>query len=75
MVGYLPFNGNFNPFFAVSTYDMDVVMLTGVSLFTTDRTGGIVFNGIEERLYLIMVLTILIMEFQTSRLIITKKRE
>ncbi|MDI9508545.1 MAG: ABC transporter substrate-binding protein [Clostridiales bacterium] len=47
VVGYLPFNGNFNPFFAVSTYDMDVVMLTGVSLFTTDRTGGIVFNGIE----------------------------
>lgn len=47
VVGYLPFSEKFSPFFATSGYDQDVAELTGVLLYTTDRTGGIVFNAIE----------------------------
>ncbi len=47
VVGYLAFSEKFSPFFATSKYDTDVARITGVNLFTTDRTGGIVFNAIE----------------------------
>lgn len=47
VVGYLPFSERFSPFFAQTGYDQDVAEITGVSLLTTDRTGGIVYNGIE----------------------------
>ncbi len=47
VVGYSPFSEKFSPFFAQTAYDQDVVSLTQASLLTTDRTGGIVYNGIE----------------------------
>lgn len=47
VVGYLPFSERFSPFFAQTGYDRDVADITSVSLLTTDRTGGIVFNAIE----------------------------
>ncbi len=37
----------FSPFFADTEYDMDVVRRTQVNMMTTDRTGGIIYNGIE----------------------------
>ena len=40
-------SSKFSPYFADTGYDQDVVALTQVSLMTTDRTGGIIFNGIE----------------------------
>ncbi len=47
VVGYDDFSEKFSPFFADSGYDQDVVEMTQVSLLTTDRTGGIVYNAIE----------------------------
>lgn len=47
VVGYSPFSEKFSPFFAQTDYDQDVVDLTHVKLYTTDRTGGIVYNAIE----------------------------
>ena len=40
-------SSKFSPYFADTGYDQDVVALTQVALMTTDRTGGIIFNGIE----------------------------
>ena len=40
-------SSKFSPFFADTGYDQDVVEMTQVPLMTTDRTGAIVFNGIE----------------------------
>ena len=40
-------SSKFSPYFADTGYDQDVVEMTQVSLMTTDRTGAIVFNGIE----------------------------
>lgn len=40
-------SSKFSPFFADTGYDQDVVEMTQVALMTTDRTGGIIFNGIE----------------------------
>ena len=37
----------FSPFFADTGYDQDVVNLTQISMMTTDRVGGIIYNGIE----------------------------
>ena len=37
----------FSPFFADTAYDIDVVNLTQAAMMTTDRTGGIIYNGIE----------------------------
>ena len=37
----------FSPFFADTAYDQDVVGLTQIGMMTTDRVGGIVYNGIE----------------------------
>jgi len=47
VAGYAPFSEKFSPFFAQTGYDQDVVDLTHVSLLTTDRTGGIVYNAIK----------------------------
>ena len=40
-------SSKFSPYFADTGYDQDVVEMTQVSLMTTDRTGAIIFNGIE----------------------------
>ncbi len=37
----------FSPYFADTAYDQDVVTRTQASMMTTDRTGGIIYNGIE----------------------------
>ena len=37
----------FSPFFADTAYDQDVTSLTQISMMTTDRVGGIIYNGIE----------------------------
>ena len=47
VVGYAAFSQKFSPFFATTAYDMDAVTMTQVSLLTTDRVGGIVYNAIE----------------------------
>jgi peptide/nickel transport system substrate-binding protein len=47
VVGYSAFSGKFSPFFATTAYDQDAQSLTQVSLLTTDRTGGIIYNAIK----------------------------
>jgi peptide/nickel transport system substrate-binding protein len=47
VVAYDSFSQKFSPFFADTGYDQDVASLTQISLLTTDRTGGIVYNAIE----------------------------
>ncbi len=47
VVGYSAFSEKFSPFFADTGYDQDVAEMTGLILYTTDRTGGVVFNAIE----------------------------
>ena len=47
VVGYSPFSSKFSPFFAETAYDQDVASMTAISLLTSDRTGAIVYNGIE----------------------------
>lgn len=37
----------FSPYFADTGYDQDVVGMTQISMMTTDRVGGIIYNGIE----------------------------
>ncbi len=37
----------FSPYFADTAYDQDMVSLTQISMMTTDRVGGIIYNGIE----------------------------
>ena len=37
----------FSPFFADTAYDQDVTSLTQINMMTTDRVGGIIYNGIE----------------------------
>ena len=37
----------FSPFFADTGYDQDVVGLTQIGMMTTDRVGGIIYNGIK----------------------------
>lgn len=46
-VGYSQFSGTFSPFFAVSSADMDVAELTGVTLLSHDREGNEILNGIQ----------------------------
>ena len=52
-IGYSQFEMHFNPFYASTKSDIDVVKLTSVNLLTIDRDGNIVENGIEgeERIY------------------------
>ena len=40
-------SSKFSPYAADTGYDQDVVGMTQVGLMTTDRTGAIIFNGIE----------------------------
>ena len=47
VVAYQDFSQKFSPFFADTGYDMDVANLTQISIMTTDRVGGIVYNAIE----------------------------
>jgi len=47
VVAYSEFSQKFSPFFADTAYDQDVASFTQISLLTTDRVGGIVFNAIE----------------------------
>ena len=42
-----PFSEKFSPFFADSAYDQDVAEMTSVLLYTTDRSGGIVYNAVK----------------------------
>ena len=37
----------FSPFFADTGYDQDVVRRTQINMMTTDRVGGIIYNGIK----------------------------
>lgn len=37
----------FSPFFADTEYDQNVVEMTQISMMTTDRVGGIIYNAIE----------------------------
>ena len=41
------FSQKFSPFYADTGYDMDVIEMTFSLLMTTDRVGGIIFNGIN----------------------------
>ena len=41
----------FSPFFADTAYDQDVTNLTQIGMMTTDRVGGIVYNGIEGEVH------------------------
>ncbi|MGM9586770.1 MAG: ABC transporter substrate-binding protein [Candidatus Limivicinus sp.] len=47
VVGYSPFSSKFSPFFSETAYDQDVWGMTAISLLTSDRTGAIIYNGIE----------------------------
>ena len=47
VVGYAPFSSKFSPFFAESAYDQDAQEMTQLLLLTSDRTGAVIYNGIE----------------------------
>ena len=47
VVAYSPFSAKFSPFYADTAYDQDVVAMTQISLMTTDRMRGVIYNGIE----------------------------
>ena len=47
VVGYSPFNSKFSPFFSETAYDQDVQTMTQIPLLRSDRTGAIVYKGIE----------------------------
>lgn len=47
VVGYAEFNSKFSPFFAETAYDQDVYTLTSIGLLGNDRTGGMIYNGIQ----------------------------
>lgn len=47
VAGYANFSAKFSPFFADTGYDQDAVGLTQVGLLSTDRSGAVVYNGIE----------------------------
>ena len=47
VVAYNNFTQKFSPFFATSSYDQDVAGMTQVGLLAGDRTGNIVYKGIE----------------------------
>jgi peptide/nickel transport system substrate-binding protein len=46
-VAYSPFSEKFSPFFADTQYDVDAVNMTQISMLTTDRMGGIIYNAID----------------------------
>lgn len=47
VVGYSSFSSKFSPFFAATAYDQDAQAVTQVPLLNSDRTGAIIYNGIE----------------------------
>ena len=47
VVGYSPFSSKFSPFFSETAYDQDVYAMTQLDLLTSDRTGAIIYKGIE----------------------------
>ncbi|MCR5294727.1 MAG: ABC transporter substrate-binding protein [Lachnospiraceae bacterium] len=47
VVGYSNFSSKFSPFFASSAYDQDAQGMTQLALLPSDRTGAIVYKGIE----------------------------
>ncbi|MBP5749300.1 MAG: ABC transporter substrate-binding protein, partial [Firmicutes bacterium] len=47
VVGYSPFSSKFSPFFSETAYDQDVYAMTQANLLTSDRTGAIIYKGIE----------------------------
>ena len=47
VVGYAPFSSKFSPFFSETAYDQDVYVMTQLGLLTSDRTGAIIYKGIE----------------------------
>ncbi len=47
VVGYSNFNSKFSPFFAETAYDQDVAAMTQLSLLNSDRTGAIIYKGIQ----------------------------
>ncbi len=47
VVGYAPFSSKFSPFFAESAYDQDAQAMTQIGLLSSDRTGAIIYKGIE----------------------------
>ena len=47
VVGYAPFSSKFSPFFSETAYDQDVWVMTQLGLLTSDRTGAIIYKGIE----------------------------
>ena len=47
VVGYAPFSSKFSPFFAETAYDQDAQSMTQLGLLSSDRTGAIIYNGIE----------------------------
>ena len=47
VVGYSNFSSKFSPFFASSAYDQDAQGMTQLALLPSDRTGAIIYKGIE----------------------------
>ena len=47
VVAYDTFNQKFNPFFSTVQYDSDVASIACESLIGNDRSGAIIYNGIE----------------------------
>lgn len=47
VVGYSHFSSKFSPFFAESAYDQDVQQMTQMQLLSSDRTGAVIYKGIE----------------------------
>jgi peptide/nickel transport system substrate-binding protein len=47
VVAYSQFSQKFSPFYADTDMDQNVVNMTQLTLLTTDRVGGIIFNAIE----------------------------
>ena len=47
VVGYAAFSAKFSPFFCDTDYDRDATDMTQTLLIGTDRTGAVVYNGIE----------------------------
>lgn len=46
-VGYTAFSKQFNPFYATTSNDLDIVNLTSVHLLTFDRNGSLIENSIN----------------------------
>ena len=47
VVSYSDFSSKFSPFFAKTSYDQDVALMTQITVLTTDRQGNVIYNAIE----------------------------